>query len=76
MRTEHSAWGQIADADIVCAETSKRLGINQREKVQKKVKETRRKKTKQAKKNPQWKSSACLFCPLGCEGEGQGDVFS
>ncbi|KAH9921535.1 P-loop containing nucleoside triphosphate hydrolase protein [Epithele typhae] len=36
--------------------TSRRVGINQREKLKHKVKEGRRKKTREAKKNPQWKS--------------------
>ncbi|RPD62065.1 hypothetical protein L226DRAFT_508977 [Lentinus tigrinus ALCF2SS1-7] len=36
--------------------TSKRVGINQREKLKKKVRDSRKKKGKEAKKNPQWKS--------------------
>ena len=36
--------------------------------------EVLRKKSKEAKKNPQWKSSACLFWPLGCEGVGASSV--
>ncbi|KAF9531018.1 hypothetical protein CPB83DRAFT_850031 [Crepidotus variabilis] len=37
-------------------QTSNRLKTHDREKVKKKIKETKRKKTKLAKKNPQWKS--------------------
>ena len=40
------------------SETSKRVSINQREKIKHKAKEGRKKKAKEAKKNPQWKSSA------------------
>lgn len=36
------------------------MTLNRRERIKKKVKESRKKKGKEAKKNPQWKSSACL----------------
>ena len=42
-------------------ETSKRVSINQREKIKKKVRDARKKKGKEAKKNVQWKSSMCFL---------------
>ena len=42
-------------------ETSKRASTNDRAKVRHKVKETKRKKARAAKKNPQWKSRQSFF---------------
>ena len=56
--------GAVADQCRTYPETSKRVSINQREKIKKKVRDARKKKGKEAKKNVQWKSSMCLpvFC--------------
>ena len=50
--------GCICALLIVDLETSKRGTTHQREKIKRKVKDTRKKRQKEAKKNPQWKSSA------------------
>jgi hypothetical protein len=53
-----SAHDSLKSWDI---ETSKRASTNDRAKVRHKVKETKKKKAKATKKNPQWKSRESFF---------------
>lgn len=48
-------------ASLWDVETSNRASTNDRAKVRHKVRETKKKKAKAAKKNPQWKSSESFF---------------